>query len=706
MRFATGLLILGLGLAPLPAFAVACPPPPGNGNICTANDFTVTGVTVSGATECTEGETINGVTVRVSLNSTAKENYDVGFFVGDNGGEVFNGQSCRFDSLTPLAPPLDLTGGRGGFRDLDGDACGDVQKSETTVREIRLDNVLCRDSDGDGRLDIQGMVSWSSNKTQDVCSDPANPASFFPDQSSKCQMAPNLDLGIVVEPPASIEVTKTVSPETLQAPGGSVQVVVTVQNTSSATDPITLDSLIDVPHGDLNGRGTCATGFTLAPGDFYQCEFSHSVSGASGYSETDTVTATGHDDEGAPVSDSESATVTIIGQAPPPSLRVAKIALPRQRKEPGGTVLYVLLLRNTSSQASIQIGTVTDRVGSQPPVNVLSLGTCASLDDTPLPPGGSRACAFTQSVTGQPGDVITDRVTVIGTADTGENVSASDDASVSILDVPSALLVEKQASPTSLAAPGGSVRFAVSVQNVSPVDTVTLNSLVDAPYGDLTQASNSTCALPQVLAPSAFYNCAFDGNVSGNAISVMVDVVTASGVDDDGVTVVAKATAAVTILSPSPPDLPSALTVRKIAQPVYLFTPGGNVKFFVVVTNASATDTVTLTSLQDDVFGDLTTLPGTTCTLPQSLAIGASYACQFTRDLRGNAGDTHWNVLTASGIDDDNEAVSAANRARVRFIEGITPVPPSAHAIPTLSDWMQVLTALAIAGLVAARLRA
>ena len=64
----------------------ACPPrpTPGNGQLCTANDLTVTSTLVSGPAACTEGETIQ-IEAIIGLESTARERYDIAIFVGNDG---------------------------------------------------------------------------------------------------------------------------------------------------------------------------------------------------------------------------------------------------------------------------------------------------------------------------------------------------------------------------------------------------------------------------------------------------------------------------------------------------------------------------------------------------------------------------------------------------------------------------------------------
>ena len=87
-------------------------------------------------------------------------------------------------------------------------------------------------------------------------------------------------------------------------------------------------------------------------------------------------------------------------------------------------------------------------------------------------------------------------------------------------------------------------------------------------------------------------------------------------------------------------DTPSSILVTKTADPTSLPEPGGSASFSVTVKNTSAVDSVTITSLTDDVYGDLDGKG--TCDVPQTIAAGATYSCSFTGAVSGNAGSlTH-----------------------------------------------------------------
>ena len=109
----------------------------------------------------------------------------------------------------------------------------------------------------------------------------------------------------------SIAVTKTADPISVQS-GNTVVFTVRVENTGVRA--VTLTSLIDVPYGDLTTGDVQTTNCTLqsiAVGDSYECEFEVVVTGNSGESITDTVTAKAEDDDEHEVTASGKATVTI-----------------------------------------------------------------------------------------------------------------------------------------------------------------------------------------------------------------------------------------------------------------------------------------------------------------------------------------------------------------------------------------------------------
>ena len=238
----------------------------------------------------------------------------------------------------------------------------------------------------------------------------------------------NATVSIVDQPP-SILVTKTADPTSLPEPGGTFTFSVRVDNTS-ATDVVSITSLVDNIHGNLNGQGDCSVPQTIPAGDFYECVFSATVAGNAGYSETDTVTASGTDDDGNPVSDDDDATVTITDVLP--SIVVTKTADPTSLPEPGGTVTFSVRVDNTSVE-ELTLTALNDDIHG----DLDGQGTCTVPQTIAV--GGFYQCSFTATVTGNTGDSETDIVTASGVDDDGNSVSDYDDATVTITDAPASL---------------------------------------------------------------------------------------------------------------------------------------------------------------------------------------------------------------------------------------------------------------------------
>ena len=259
----------------------------------------------------------------------------------------------------------------------------------------------------------------------------------------------------ITDVPSSIEVVKTADPTSIAEPGGPITFTVMVTNTS-AVDTVTIDSLVDDVAGDLNGQGTCSVPQVLAPSASYTCSYTGNVSGMPGDVVTCTVTASGTDDDGDPVSDDDPADVTITDE--PSSIEVTKTADPTTVPEPGGTVTFTVMVTNTSAVDTVTIDSLVDDVAG----DLNGQGTCSV--PQVLAPGESYTCSYQGDVMGDPGDVVTCTVTASGTDDDGDPVSDDDPADVLIVGV--AQLVATKAVVDGDLVPGGTVVYEVVVTNV------------------------------------------------------------------------------------------------------------------------------------------------------------------------------------------------------------------------------------------------
>jgi uncharacterized repeat protein (TIGR01451 family) len=684
LPIATGLISLQLAL---PAIAVQCPDGilPGD---CVAKDLQPTGTEVlNGPSACTIGETISlDLRVKFENGGGANTRYSVGFFVGDNGEPPLGGSSCTFDSLQPVGPPIDLTGGSGGFENLNpgpNDFCGDISKDDPTYKDIALTQVLCKDDDGDGQVDIGYVLSWANNGNQEQCLDPLDPLEFYPDPP-KCQAELEYDLPIDVELPPSISVGKGVSPSTVREPGGPIDISFTIINTSpDITDPVTITSIVDVPLGDLSNATSCTLPFTLARGQSAVCTYSTTVSGVEGDVLPDTVTVTGEDDEGNQVTAVDTASVEIIGGVTPPQpgdLRLQKTAVPNQVFEPGGNVTYRVLLDNVSETGLVVSSLIDDIYG-----DLNGRGTC----QTPIVLAGENTlymCSFTESVTGQPGDVITDVITATASDQLPAKtaLTASDDASVTIVDLQSDLEVTKIPSPATVLEPGRNVTFTLFIQNKSAADTIAVDSVVDSITGDV----SSICGVPFTLAPGEIQTCSYVDSVTGNAGDFVTNVVEVTGIDDDGAPNFDSTAATVTIVGALP-----SITVRKLALPPVALETGSDVTYVVSIHNtSSSTDPVTIDTIVDQLAanagGTVRDLEPECGPLPLVLPADARHICSFTATVDGTmttpANSDLVDTVTVSGFDDDAFPVSGEDSATVVFVNPI-PVQPELIVSKTAS---------------------
>ncbi|HEX2180460.1 MAG TPA: hypothetical protein VHL54_13260 [Actinomycetota bacterium] len=120
------------------------------------------------------------------------------------------------------------------------------------------------------------------------------------------------------------------------------------------------------------------------------------------------------------------------------------------------------------------------------------------------------------------------------------------------------------------------------------------------------------------------------------------------------------------------------ITVDKTASPASLPAPGGEFTFSVVLTNTSAVPLV-ITSLSDDVYGDLATMAGSnTCDdlIGDTLGAGASTApCSFAGSFTGSEGQSQTDTVTAVAVDVAGNQATGAGTATVSLTAPAAPVP-------------------------------
>ena len=676
----------------LPMYDAACVPEFNGGNHCTSNALSFQAVSIEpDRTHCNAGEEINlniGITLGSGKVRNAAQRYNVGIWIGEHGEPAIGGNQCTFTGLQPATTDsnqIDLLSGAGPYRLTNNDSCGDVLDSEQTYYEFQASSVLCQDTNGNGKLDIPIAVAWHNNANQDLCSAPTDETSYFPRQSSACREVASYDIDtIIVEPSAEIEVYKTANPRFVRGNSGEVYFEVEVFNESDRTDELVITSLVDNQFGNLAGQGNCETGARLSAGESYRCEFRKTLSGNPGDVHENTVTATAVDDLGESVTAADNARVLFIAASEPPQadIRVIKTASPHSVNEPGGPVVYQVELWN-DGETDLRLTALDDsQTGGDGTLN--GVGSCSLPQD--IAKGLSYSCGYTLQVTGRYPSSIVNTVTATAVVPNGgDEVTATDTVVVNLRDTPVALSMKKLPR-TSIISGRTNVTYELVIENHSLAKSVTLSSLVDNYHGDVTNldlncgSTAITDPLSLTLTPGTSIECTFTGSVPEVSETVPTetayypDTVTASGTADDGSAVSVIATAEVQLIPEASEIQPSpVLVVVKIAQPDRVPVTGGDVTFTAEIINASASESINVEELIDDIHGDLSgvgTCANISTSNPLEIEAGSSYSCAFTKNLSGAAGEIERDTITAYGRGNSTgESALGFDAAAVQFTE-------------------------------------
>jgi hypothetical protein len=353
-------------------------------------------------------------------------------------------------------------------------------------------------------------------------------------------------------------------------------------------------------------------------------------------------------------------------EVPAATITVVKDATPTEVDEPGNAVKFDVSVANDSLFAEVAIDTLSDDIyGNITLVAGDITSTTCTVPQT-VGAGEMYTCSFMAPVSGQGNTSHTDIVKATGMDENQNTLEDSDDATVTIANVPFNFTVDKSVDPDSLPEPGGNFTFTVLVSNTSAVDDLTMTALLDDIYGDLN--GKGDCSVPQTIVQGGSYRCSFTVTENEPPGFSQTDTVTATATDEEGPSADKSDTATIQIT-----NIPSTITLVKTASPASFNEPSADVTYTFMVTNDATVDTVTIDTLTDDILGNLNGQGD--CSVPQDLAPnGGSYSCTVTVEVSGNAGDIHTNVATASGQDDDASPVSDMDDATVN----INDAPPAA----------------------------
>ncbi|PXW89616.1 hypothetical protein C8R34_10415 [Nitrosomonas sp. Nm84] len=234
-----------------------------------------------------------------------------------------------------------------------------------------------------------------------------------------------------------------------------------------------------------------------------------------------------------------------------------------------------------------------------------------------------------------------------------KTVNDTDDSSYLGTDIPPAVTLIK-AGEATINEGGDTATYDFTITNNSTVDSVTVTSLTDDQFGDLKAAAEAANGgLPVVLGVGASFSFSIDRALDLNANATHHNVATVVVTDDDGSTATDDDDHTVTAQ-----DVPPAVTLIKAGEAT-INEGGDTATYDFTITNNSTVDSVTVTSLTDDQFGDLkAAAEAANGGLPVVLGVGASFSFSIDRALDLNANATHHNVATVVVTDDDGSTAT------------------------------------------------
>jgi hypothetical protein len=231
---------------------------------------------------------------------------------------------------------------------------------------------------------------------------------------------------------------------------------------------------------------------------------------------------------------------------------------------------------------------------------------------------------------------------------------------------------------------GGEALYNVRVVNDSTI-AITLTgaapSFTDDKYGSITQVhpagggffavtattcvpdgNTATCEVGGVIAAGAECSCTFTGVVPpGDFPGSFPDIVTVCADNPSSPTDVCRSDdATVPYLDRlQPPSLNKAVSNKQCQI---------DVTYNVVVTNGSAQDTLTLLTLNDNVYGSIIAVHdnviSTTCAVPQTIAPSGNYPCSFVGRIT-SCNQTVMDTVTGTARDDDGANYTVTGQATV-----------------------------------------
>ena len=346
---------------------------------------------------------------------------------------------------------------------------------------------------------------------------------------------------------------------------------------------------------------------------------------------------------------------------------------------PTATVRYCYLITNPSNSGGrigaplFNLSAIADDAGIYPDFSVEIMAGLSDIDldgqIDDLAAGATATAYYEIAFDGGQDTTITNVASVSGfDASVGGNQITATDTATVFVDAPEgapAIQIEKTPD-TQVVVEGGRATFTITVTNTGNVLLSTI--VVTDPLA--TECNKSEASLP--VGGNITYTCSSDLLSAGFTNTATV---TALG---ESIPVEDSDSATVTV------DFLPKIDVTKEADLISVPESGGNVTYTVSVKN-DAVEGFNLNSLVDDKFGDLNGVG--TCSVPQSIASGATYTCSFTKMLNSEVLTPHLNTVTASGVDPESNPATDSDDASVAFTDVLPDISLTKVVNPTAAKW-------------------
>ena len=493
------------------------------------------------------------------------------------------------------------------------------------------------------------------------------------------------DATVPVAQNPALDVVKALNPvdQVADVAGESITYLITVQNSGNqsltgvtVTDPFATGGI--VRNADMTGDNDDL----LEVGEKWSYTATHILTQGEIDAGEDLVNvATADSDQTGP--DTDDATVP-VAEIPLVSIDKTVTAVDAAGNgiidHPGEIISYEVVVTNTGNVALT--GTLSDSLAG---ISAISGPVESIATDGVLAVGETWTYTYTYAVTaadiaghgGCDGDIDN---TATFTPSAGTPQSDSEEVPITE-DILPDISVEKTASVCSVPASGANVNFTFVVTNHSD-EQVTLTSLLDSAFGELLSGPVTIAAHDTyTLTITRWVACGSTSLKMGGLVVSCCPVpacryhynkVTATAYDDQGNQDTATDDAKVTFTPVAKPDI----SVTKTASVRSVPASGANVDFTFVVTNKGS-QTVTLTSLLDSVFGELLSGPVTIAAHDTyTLTITRWIACGSTSLKMGGVAVSccpvptcryHYNKVTATAYDDQGNKDTATDDAKVTF---------------------------------------